>query len=265
MELLGSSNLSVRLGGIYALARLARDHPKDYHLQVMDVLSAFARHPVDDPALHRPATHGAMRHKHVAPMLDDVSPSQGVNDMARPDVVEIVRVIGRRSHQQLETEREGHYRINLRDTYLFYAHLRHTMLAGVDFTLAILAGANLIGAQLTDASLNRANLNAALLIDADLTHADLTGAMLKEATLGRAILARAKLIGIDLTEATLTHKNFNRADLGAADFANVKELTQEQLADAAQNPSAYPPRNLPDGITWDEQVAKQRWVFYPDR
>ena len=40
-EMLGSHVLSVRLGGIYALTRLAREHPGDYHTQIMSLLCAF--------------------------------------------------------------------------------------------------------------------------------------------------------------------------------------------------------------------------------
>ncbi len=45
-EMLGSKTLSVRLGGIYALERLAQDHPDDYHGQIIDLFSAFVRRPV---------------------------------------------------------------------------------------------------------------------------------------------------------------------------------------------------------------------------
>ena len=44
-EMLGSGILSVRLGGIYALARLAREHPGGYHTQIMNLLCSFVRNP----------------------------------------------------------------------------------------------------------------------------------------------------------------------------------------------------------------------------
>ena len=44
-EMLDSQVLAVRLGGIYALARLAREHPGDYHTQIMSLLCAFVRPP----------------------------------------------------------------------------------------------------------------------------------------------------------------------------------------------------------------------------
>ena len=46
-EMLGSENLPVRLGGIYALQRLAEEHSEQYHVQVMRQLCAFVRHPTE--------------------------------------------------------------------------------------------------------------------------------------------------------------------------------------------------------------------------
>ena len=40
-EMLGSEVLAVRLGGIYALQRLAEEHPEQYHIQVLRLLCAF--------------------------------------------------------------------------------------------------------------------------------------------------------------------------------------------------------------------------------
>ena len=45
------SRCATRLGGVYALERLARDHPKTYHEQIMELLSSFARHPTTDTAI----------------------------------------------------------------------------------------------------------------------------------------------------------------------------------------------------------------------
>ena len=44
-EMLGSEVLSVRLEGIYALARLAREHPEEYHIQIMRLFCAYVRNP----------------------------------------------------------------------------------------------------------------------------------------------------------------------------------------------------------------------------
>ena len=44
-EMLGSDVLSVRLGGSFALDRLAEEYPEQYHLQVLQLFCAFVRHP----------------------------------------------------------------------------------------------------------------------------------------------------------------------------------------------------------------------------
>ena len=47
-EMLGSKVLTVRLGGIYALQRLAAEHPEQYHVQITQLFCAFAQHPTKD-------------------------------------------------------------------------------------------------------------------------------------------------------------------------------------------------------------------------
>ena len=48
-EMFGSGRLSVRLGGVYALALLAREHPGDYHLEIVSLFCAFVRNPIGEP------------------------------------------------------------------------------------------------------------------------------------------------------------------------------------------------------------------------
>ena len=49
---LAATFLSVRLGGIYALRRLAEEHPGQYHIQSMELLCAFVRNPKEDNGVH---------------------------------------------------------------------------------------------------------------------------------------------------------------------------------------------------------------------
>ena len=50
-EMLGNSALAVRMGGIYALQRLTEDHPKQFYIQMMELLCAFVRLPTEDKNL----------------------------------------------------------------------------------------------------------------------------------------------------------------------------------------------------------------------
>ena len=47
-EMLGSEVLAVRLGGIYALQRLAEEHPGQYHVQIMELFCAYVRNPTGE-------------------------------------------------------------------------------------------------------------------------------------------------------------------------------------------------------------------------
>ena len=152
--MLGSEALSVRLGGIYALARLAREHPEEYHIQIIRLLCAFVRNP---------------------PPENDTSVDVDENwrpQKLRPDIQEIMREIGERTDAQIDMEEQQ------KDYYgldLHYAELPDADLVGANLAGANLIGANLTGADLCDAVLFSADLGSAALNGVNLTDADLTG------------------------------------------------------------------------------------------
>ena len=149
-EMLDSDVLAVRLGGIYALGRLARGHPADYHTQIMSILCAFLRNPVKPTKVKEKVEEGIYR--------------------LREDVQEIVTVIRERSEAQVEIEKKEKYELDLNRVNL-------------DSVNTILMGANL-----TDAILIWANLRNALLVRANLTGANLVGTILHNTNLTGAIL-----------------------------------------------------------------------------
>jgi hypothetical protein len=177
IEQLGSDKLDVRIGGIYALERVARDSARD-HPSVMEVLTAFIREHSREPW----PPHG---------------PGKEREQWTRPDVQAAVTVIGR-----WDAKRDIDH-IDLGGADLTRADLTGAILAvtnldSADLTGADLDGANLDGASLFRTILGNANLHAARL-GADLDSADLTGA-----DLTWAILTDANLTGADLTGAKLT-------------------------------------------------------------
>ena len=179
---LGSKKLDVRIGGIYALERVARDSRTD-HPTVMEVLTAFIR-------VHSPEQWPA------AGPATDFRPTQIPKlgpppRSTRPDVQAAVTVIGRRISRN---DREG---IDLGGAILIAAILTDADLRG-----AWLRGAILIGAILGDADLRAADLGDADLRAADLTDADLRGAWLRGADLTGADLTGADLTGAAWPEDT---------------------------------------------------------------
>ena len=215
IEQLGSGELDVRIGGIYALEGVARDSATD-HPTVMVVLTAFVREhsrepwpPPDSPRTTWITWRGRFR-----------AGGRPQERSARPDIQAAVTVLGRRDAR--------------RDIQPI--HLNGADLTATDLRDANLGGADLTEATLRDADLTRADLAGATLRDADLTRADLTEATPRRADLGGADLAEAilrsvDLRGADLHAATLTSATLTRADLTGA-FLGGADLTEATLAAA---------------------------------
>jgi hypothetical protein len=222
IEQLGSKELGVRIGGIYALERIARDSAKD-HPTVMEVLTAFIRDPTREPW----------------PPPDAGSPEQ--KRSTRPDVQAALTVVGRRDAKR-----------DIRRIDLTRADLTRADLTRVDLRRAILYGADLTGAALTIAwDLTGADLtNAADLTGADLTGAHLTGAHLEGAFLDGAFLARADLAGADLRGAHLAGADLTRAHLNFADLRGA-DLIDATLDGATLEGATLEGADL-DGAWWPE-------------
>jgi len=194
IEQLGSEKPDVRIGGIYALERVARDSARD-HPTVMEVLAAFIR-----------------KHSHEPSPLPD-SGDREQEGLAQPDVQAAMTVILRRDR--------GHdiRRINLVDANLTGVfHMGASDLALADLADALLVHADLTGTDLTNANLTNAWLGGAHLTDAHLSGADLTRADLTDANLIGAWLTGAHLVGADLTRADLTDAHLDGADFTRADL-----------------------------------------------
>ena len=150
----GTDKLQVRLGGIYALQRLARDSPRD-HGTIVEVLAAFVRSTA--PVFQ----HGVY-----------VGCPTTARDAPTTDIQAAVTVIGRlgRSHDTTTGA-------DLSDSCLRGADLSGANLTTVKLVDADLVDANLKGANLPGADLSGANLGGAKLVDVDLRGANLVGAL----------------------------------------------------------------------------------------
>jgi Pentapeptide repeats (8 copies) len=186
IEQLGSDKLDVRIGGIYALERVARDSPRD-HPTVMEVLAAFIR-------------------EHSREMFLEVRAAATV--IGRRNPKHDRQPVNLDGAKLTTADLSGAY---LSGAFLVGADLTHADLSDADLTRAYLSGANLSGANLIGADLARANLIGADLSGADLTSADLIG----------ADLTGADLIGADLTSADLTRANLTRANLSGANLTRA--------------------------------------------
>ena len=263
-EMLGSEVLTVRLGGIYVLQRLAEEHPKQYHVQIMRLLCAFVRHPITGKR-------------------DDIMIDAGETPHRREDVQAVMTAISACHPKQVKLEKDVKYRLGLtgavlsgvvlRDGNLSDARLGGAVLSGAKLSGAILSGTLLLGADLSNALLGRANLSSAILRDANLSNAslkkaDVSGAELSGADLSSARLQGANLSGVSLTGANLSDANFSKELVLSIDFtasdgdpSSKKEemlttgLTQAQLDQACADLNTKPKlEGVLDGETGEPLV-----------
>ena len=172
---LGREELDVRIGGIRALERVARDSP-GHHPAVMGMLADFIR--------ERSGQH-----------LPPPGPGGQARGSARPDVQAAITVLGRRlSERDLGS-------VDLAGADLTDTDLTDADLTGAVLARAVLARADLLAAKLVRADLSGADLGGARLTSANLAGADLTGADLADADLVGADLASAEFAGAELTGA----------------------------------------------------------------
>jgi Pentapeptide repeats (8 copies) len=202
VEQLGNDALDMRLGGIYALERIAKDSERD-HPTVVEVLSAFVRE-----GSRRPRTPSSAQGTAQATPNEPLQ-KPGRFIMAREreirprppaDVQAACTVLGRLPEQP-NVSRGDLSDAQLAGAQLTGANLSGAWLGGADLSGAGLTGANLSGAWLTGANLSGARLNVA----------NLSGAWLEEADLSGAVLVAAILSGAKLTAAILTQEQLNSA------------------------------------------------------
>jgi uncharacterized protein YjbI with pentapeptide repeats len=263
IEQLGSEKLDIRLGGIYALERIALDSERDRG-PIGEVLSAFVREHTREASLVPREQRG------------DVS----------TDVQAAITVLGRRPKDGTHPAANfsgaclpgaDFSTMSFRNATFENADLGGARMQGADLSGAVLTRANLgktnlleadlSGAKLTAAEMVATNLKGAKLQEADLSNANLVGATLDLSDLTRAELAWAKLTRVSFVRATLKSANmrdanlkdinFSHADLRDADF-RMATLEGVELSGANLTGSALTGDNLNYITITDHQLESAR-------
>jgi uncharacterized protein YjbI with pentapeptide repeats len=225
----GKPRLEVRLGGIYALARMARQYQSDW--PIIEVFCAYVRQ-------NAPNTSSA-----------DVSERPDETTKPQADIEAILTFLS-------DYETPDKHALDLSRADLRNLNLPKARLRGVNFSTSNLGGANLREAELSGANLRGANLNYTMLENAilrdaelarasmcftelgwaDLRDADLSEAKLTSTRLGSAVLAGAKLLFADIQQAFVGGADLSDADLGGAVLDEVNlghaNLTNAKLSGA---------------------------------
>ncbi len=287
VDQIGHRKLEVRVGGIYALERIAKDSAEKDYWTIIEILTAYIR------------SHGSIQGE---PLTQNISENYTLNyqkqndPLPKPEVLPDLRqqsapeinadihavmtVLTRRTRWLNHGEPggldlKGIYApyISLQEIHLEETNLRKAWLKGVNFTEAYLERAdlrdiNLENAILCNANLRRVDLKDARLADADLRsaqleYADFTGAHLERADMRNTFLKNVSLPhshleNANLTYAHLTEANLKGAHLENADFSDahlegarlqeVSGLTHKQVREAFVNKWTQ----LPDYVDSEE-------------
>ena len=232
IDQLGNPAIEIRLGGIYALERIANESEKNYW-PIMEIFTAYVR--------KNSCVDSRLKEKSKA--IKDISMDIQTNESTKKDfsktrkipfdIQAILTVIGRRRNSL--NHRKSNC-LNLEMTCLQGADLTDTYFEGANFINANLEGAFLIDSHLEGANLSNAHLEGADLMHVhlervdlknahlegtDLKNAHLEGADLKNAHLEMTNLEWAKLEGTNLKNANIEKSNLSGANLEGADLKNV--------------------------------------------
>lgn len=228
-EMLGNGILSVRLGGIYALQRLAEEYPAEYHIQIMQLFCQFVRYPTEDESMEGEQVRGSLRQ--------------------REDVQAVMNAIGNRDEKRIKIEKENGFSLDLDNVKLQRYSMDWPNSSRLRFSVddsprkpfnrldalsrvPNFSGVSFIGADLSHAFLTGSNLSSVIfcasnLSDAYLLFADLSGAWFQGSD-----LSGAKFDGANLSGA-----RFNLSDTPLGPAIN---LTQAQLDEAVADPDNPP-------------------------
>lgn len=254
-RLLGDAGVAARLGGIYALERIAHDSVRD-EWAVLDGLAAFVR--MAEPTHHGADLIDSVRYANrmLTKEIDPAHPVAEVQPCTTADVqppyplsIDVQAAIAAMGRINPRTPRNE----------------------GVDLSGASVAGADLSRLPLAYANLRKTDLRSAVLFFAKLECADLRGAYLegafmRSARLMRARLQDADLSGADLSSAKLNHAMLNGAKLtGAhifcADLVGAEGLNAHQVRETVDSEAALVSREL--RMELDALVLRERTANGP--
>jgi hypothetical protein len=237
----GNELFEIRLGGIYALDRIARESEADYW-SVIEVLTAYVRTNVPWPPTTASKSSDNSEHEKDLEAEAELS-----HQHRRLDIQAILYILRDRKHHYGSGE----------DKYIRLTHsdLRNGDLREIHLERARLRGTNLKGARLDGARLWRARLRNTIFEEASLEKAQLQKADLEE-----AILCKADLEGANLQGADFEGANLQGADLRKANLQGAKALTQKQIDAAFGNERTKLPEGRQRPAVWSKPIEEQRAI-----
>jgi uncharacterized protein YjbI with pentapeptide repeats len=250
VEQLGNKeSMASRLGGIYALERIAQDSERD-HWPIVEILCAFVR-------------------ENAAWKGGDAAVPENVEDMLvsikepEPDIRSILKVLGRRTlanetdNQKLDLLRTDLRRHVLEGAHLEKANISHSRMDWSTLRDTHLDGAFLFNSHLEKVFALKASFKGAQLGEAHLERAWLQYADFEGADLSRTHFEKAYLHGTNFRAAELAGSHWEGAflldaDLRGVNLSKVNGLTQQQIESARMDDRTQLPGTLKRSVKPDE-------------
>ena len=194
---LGDESASVRLGGIYALQKLAESN-KNYLASIAEILCTHLRETTQQKGYQK-------KYK----------------DKPSNEIQSLAKVLSVLNSQKEENGNFNFLRLDLSASYLVGADLRNACLQDVNLRKTNLQGASLDKAQmqmayLVGAQMQRTHCNEAQLQGVSLHEAQMQGARLWRAQLQGATLIRTQMQGAELRETQLQGADLHQAQMQGA-------------------------------------------------
>ncbi|MGJ5633003.1 pentapeptide repeat-containing protein [Nostoc sp. CALU 1950] len=250
VDQLGSNELGVRVGGIFALEQIARSSPEE-HWTVIEVLTSYIRdQSLKGKSVFKPEPEvddnqsGESTYQSI---LKKIRTEQSIS--VTTDIQAALTVICRRNNKQ-----------DPRDIVI---DLSFCDIRGADLKKAKLSNADLRGAKISGVNLENANLSSANLQGANFTRSVLKGARLNKSKLNNALLNESYLEKTDLQDSDLTSANLKYASLKYAKLNRAKlklaVLVKAELQGANLSQAELKHTNLRDAIIDDTTKLDEKW------
>ena len=252
-EMLGNEKLSVRLGGVYALERLADADPEEFHMQIMQQFCAFVRNPTEDPSCVS-----------EEPAKDESRIWQDWEFDLRPDVQAIMKAIAGRSSRGIEIEQEIEFSSDFRGANLRGLALDQTTLSDLWIWKVDLSKSSFNLTRLDNVSFMDVNLSPVAFVRTEFGNTSWDCCPMQGAMFNNSVfletgefegfvacdLTCADFTDADLTGITFAQSNLRGARFDSANLTGVKfsanglnpahNLTQSQLDVAVAEPHNPP-------------------------
>jgi Pentapeptide repeats (8 copies) len=217
VDQLGSEQIVVRIGGIYALERVARNSAADAGAVAELLCSYIRQHSPRTDSDAGPAPESSASGLAAWSLASGPAGAPVHLELRAADVRTALLVLSKGNVRPEGDEPLRLLGADLRRAGLDRARLAGVDLEGADLSWAWLRWARLDGADLSQADLRDAHLDGASLVGAEMTGAQLRGAHLEGASLlGVTDLDQARLVGAVADDQTVWPEGFSPRAAGVA-------------------------------------------------